>query len=425
MFGEENDTLFSTGDLHTALGAQFRHIEATVDAVPKAQFLATTEDTLSETLEQKLCVEPIQLFEDRMELEHNETQIDVTHDRDRNFGARFRDGPLMVPGTRVVVSIPFFGDSTLWKLQPSSYDFNPPRGRVRGASGDGTGYLDLVFNQPSDASPEQLKGLVDGQLARIRRYVENQRPQIESENPRIKNRIREAIRARRARIESSDKISSALGIPLKRRGDVPDPRPLPLRRRLVRTLPPAPSAGYQPEPGITDEDYEYILNVIRHEGRTFEATPRTFRVHDEEELRDILLAHLNGHFDGGASGETFRKRGKTDIRIEQETRAAFVAECKIWRGPESFKDATEQLLSYLTWRDGKTALVFFNVNVKGFKGIQEKVPLSIREHSLFLREKPSQHAGEWRAAFRLKDDEAREVLVHVFLFDMYVDGEDA
>jgi hypothetical protein len=45
---------------------------------------------------------------------------------------------------------------------------------------------------------------------------------------------------------------------------------------------------------ITEEQ----VNVIRHEGRSFEATPGTFVKHDEEELRDIILAHLNGHYEG-------------------------------------------------------------------------------------------------------------------------------
>jgi hypothetical protein len=72
-----------------------------------------------------------------------------------------------------------------------------------------------------------------------------------------------------------------------------------------------------------------ILTIIRHDGRTFEATPKTYAVHDEEELRDIIRAHLNGHYKGDATGETFRRAGKTDLRIEAESRTAFVAECKV------------------------------------------------------------------------------------------------
>ncbi|MFC1895726.1 cell division protein FtsA [Thermodesulfobacteriota bacterium] len=66
-----------------------------------------------------------------------------------------------------------------------------------------------------------------------------------------------------------------------------------MKRKLIKPLPSAPAKAAVP--GIRDEDYKHILNVIRHEGRSFEATPGTFAKHDEEELRDIILAHLNSH----------------------------------------------------------------------------------------------------------------------------------
>jgi hypothetical protein len=59
---------------------------------------------------------------------------------------------------------------------------------------------------------------------------------------------------------------------------------------------PWPKAAISLNPALED-DYEFILKVIRHEGRTYETTPKTFAVHDEEELRDIIVAHLNGHYE--------------------------------------------------------------------------------------------------------------------------------
>ena len=113
-----------------------------------------------------------------------------------------------------------------------------------------------------------------------------------------------------------------LGIPMKRRGDAPSVKPIRIERKLAKPLPPPPNSGYKAEPGISEPDYEHILSVIRHEGRTFESAPSTFSMHDEEGLRDIILAHLNGHYEGGATAETFRRSGKTDIRIEDQERAA-------------------------------------------------------------------------------------------------------
>jgi predicted RecB family nuclease len=118
----------------------------------------------------------------------------------------------------------------------------------------------------------------------------------------------------------------------------------------------------------------HILSVIRHEGRTFETTPKTFAVHDEEEFRDILLAHLNGHYQGDATGETFRRRGKTDIRIEDNNRAAFVATSQIRKGQKKLSQAIEQLLGYLIWRDCKAPIAVVNKHNAKFSGILEAVP---------------------------------------------------
>ena len=209
----------------------------------------------------------------------------------------------------------------------------------------------------------------------------------------------------------------SLNIPLKKHPGAPDVEELPIRRKLIRPLPPAPSAP--PEPAISDVDYEHILKVIRHEGRTWETSPTTYAKHDEEELRDFILAHLNTHYEGDATGETFRNNGKTDIRIEDQNRAAFVGECKVWRGAAELSKALDQLLGYLTWRDCKAALIVFNKNVAGFKELQVKAPETLRQHQNFLKEIKSSNAGEWRFQFRSADDPDRTVTVHVFLFNIF------
>lgn len=208
-----------------------------------------------------------------------------------------------------------------------------------------------------------------------------------------------------------------LDIPLRQRDGAPSVEPITVRRKIVRPLPSSPNKP--PEPGIREEDYEHILKVIRHEGRTFEATPRTFAIHDEEGLRDIVVAHLNGHYEGGATGESFRGLGKTDIRIESENRAAFIGECKVWRGPKQLSESLEQLLGYLTWRDCKAALIIFNKDVAGFSGIQQKVPETLAAHSSHIVQVKVDHQGEWRFRFTSSSDSDRQVTVHVFLFNLF------
>jgi hypothetical protein len=273
--------------------------------------------------------------------------------------------------------------------------------------------------QPADEAPEKFKAELDRELATIRFFLDAQQAQIERFNSGLEAQTRSAVRARRERIEKHTGLASLLGIPLRHRDGAPEVAPIPMKRRLVRPLPPVPRAGYTPEPGITDQDYDHVLSVIRHEGRTFEATPATYAVHDEEELRNILMAHLNGHYQGDATGETFRGKGKTDIRIEDDNRAAFVAECKVWRGPKQLSEAVYQLLGYLTWRDCKTAIVIFNKHNARFSGILDAIPKVFEEHQSYRTTHSTSQAGEWQFSMTLLEDSARIVRVHVFAFNLY------
>lgn len=417
MYSRDN-TLFYSGDLDITLRNHFGQITSKVDQIQKDQLLATPEDDLVQHLYDSLEIEPLILHEDAAEMEQHEIRIDVSGYRDRNpFGDR---GPIYVPGICVVVSIPYTGDPMLWKLKPNRWQAVLPHAEVRQPNREGIGYLDIVIEQPTDAPQEQIKQRLESELKTIRFYLEAQKSQIEEANSSAPDTIRRTIQARKERLKTHEGIVDLLGLLLKRRGDVPPTELIPIKRKLVKPLPPPPKSGYKPEPGISNEDYEHILSVIRHEGRTFEATPKTYAVHDEEELRDIILAHLNGHYQGGATGETFRRAGKTDIRIENEERAAFVAECKVWRGAKELVAAIGQLLGYLTWRDCKAAIIIFNKNNARFTEILDKVPEVMKDHPKFKKNLGQKGDGEWRFVFSSAEDELRQVVVNVFVFNIYV-----
>lgn len=411
----DSELLFYDGDLRATIEAHFQKVNEKVAAIPEPQFLATEDDLIIEHVVADFQVTPLELHEDAAQMEQEETRVDVTHTG--RYVPR-RDGqPTMAPGQRITVSIPFRGDRILWKLRPSSWHTSFPHGIIRSSGDDLGGFLDIVMELPSDCAPEQFKQHLDYQLRDVRFYLEKQNPDIEQLNNALPNKVRQIVQARRARLEAHGKVREVLNIPLKKKPGAPDVSQIPIRRKLVKPLPPTPDKPA--EPGIRDEDYEHILGVIRHEGRTFETTPATYAVHDEEELRDIMLAHLNGHYQGDATGETFRGAGKTDIRIESDNRAAFVAECKVWRGPKEAVAAVEQLLGYLTWRDCKTALVIFNKDVAGFAAIQEKLGAVLRQHELCERALNISEPGEWRFRFRTKQDPGRYITLHVFLFNLF------
>lgn len=411
------DPLFYKDDLRATLEKNLQRAGSEVDSLDEAQFLSATDDQIVEHVYSKHEVLPLELHEDRMEMDMQESQVDVRdHFNRASFG---RSQPTLIPAVQVRVTVPFTGDAVLWNCRPSTYGLGPPRAHVRSRRDDQNGELELVLSRPSDTiRGDEVKREVENTLSSIREYVEFSKSDVDAHNQQLRSHIQQCVARRRQRLAKYSQIATTVNIPLKRKPGSPDVSPLPIKRRLVKPLP-APS-GRNSEPGIRDDDYTYILNVIRHEGSTYEATPQTFAVHDEEELRDIIVAHLNGHFEGGATGETFRRRGKTDIRIEARDRAAFVAECKLWRGAKEITKAIDQLLSYLTWRDCKAALIVFNKDVAGFSEIQEKVPEVLSQHPRFIRQLTAERHGEWRFEFRSADDEQRHVIVHVFLFNLFI-----
>jgi len=415
-FRHNNDPLFTEGHLGATLDAHFAKVQQKVDSIERDQFLASRDDEIVEHVVSEMTVNPLVLHEDASVMDQEETRVDVAGSPDRDPSM---EGPIWVAGTRVTISIPWSGDASLWKLRPDVLMMRYPRGSLRQPGPDGVGYLDIVIARPTDEGGEAFKRVLEGTLKDVRDVIKQQREIIDRRNGELPEAVRTAIRNRREHLKRHENLSEILQIPLRQRPGAPPLKPISVTRRLVRPLPSPPKAGFKPEPGIVDSDYEDILTIIRHEGRTFETTPNTYRVHDEEELRNILLAHLNGHFQGAASGETFRKAGKTDIRIEDGDRVAFVAECKVWRGPKELGASVDQLLGYLTWRDCKTALVIFNKHNARFTAVLAAIPTALSKHGNVVSPVDESQQGEWRYVMRSNEDPDRLVTVHIFAFNLY------
>lgn len=404
--------LFCEEDLSAQLRARQGGVAAAVDAVPKDQFMVSSDHELIEHFSVQLSVQPLTLHEEAKSMVESETQIDVSGDRNRYISQRDR-GPFYIPGTRVEISIPFTGEEWLFRCQTSTYKSVFPRAEVRG------GKVKITISQPHDADRNNFKVAFDRELALLREYVGWSQQQVNSYNASLPTLVQQAVRHRRERLARHGNLALLLDIPLAPRPDAPSLSPVKIEVRKPPQLPVPPKTGVVPEPGIADATYEQILHFIRHQGRTFERTPSTYAVHGEEELRNIVLAQLNGQFQGVAVGEAFRGKGKTDICIEQENRAAFVGECKVWTGPAGLTAAMDQLLGYLTWRDSKAAVIMFNSINKDFTKILETMPVTLRAHPLYLLDLPCNEAGEWRIQMRSAEDAGRRVMVHAFAFNLF------
>ena len=333
-----------------------------------------------------------------------------------------RSEPFYIPAQLIKISIPYSGDQRLWNLQPNPCRLNIPQANIQSPQDPYPGEVVLEFVSAGDALREdQLKTDIERQIEQIKYNIDSLSANVAEHNNALRKFIENRVSQRRKEILRMKGFLERLDIPLRRNPNAPSIEPMILPRRTVRPLPSPPGQEFKPDPGIIDQHHEHILGVIRHVIATFETTPATYRNLDERDLRNILLAHLNGHYDGDATGEAFRNKGKTDIRIEHDDRAAFVAECKIWRGPKEFQASIDQLLGYLTWRDSKAAIIVFNKNNRGFTDVQSKIEQELASHSLSKRAADGrQRSGEWRFVFRSPEDERKEVTVHVFAANLFV-----
>jgi hypothetical protein len=413
MRNNDRNYLFSNGDLYSTLENNKRAAVSAVASITRDRFLATSVDTLIEHVVSEHTIEPLVIYEDQMRMDQHETRIDVTGRFEYGFGG---SGRSFAAGHQLNFYLPFTGDVNLWNLKPNTWSSVTPQGKIDANNSR----LIISLADTVHAEPERYKQELGAEMTRIRQSLQSQTGMIAEYHNELPNLVRTAVLRRREELEKLNGLVAFFDIPLAAKPGMPEFRPIEVKKRVPRPLPLIARTDYKPEPGIADETYEQILSTIRHAGASFEGTPQTYLSLGEEGLRDNVVSHLNAFFEGKATGETFRKYGKTDIRIEEETRSAFVGECKLWGGEKVLVGALNQLLDYLTWRDCKAALVIFNKEVGGFSGVQKTISEVLPMHSNFLREKHVSYSGEWRYVFKSAEDPSREVTVHVFAFNLYV-----
>ena len=184
-------------------------------------------------------------------------------------------------------------------------------------------------------------------------------------------------------------------------------------------LKPGPSSAelilsIEEEPTLKPDLYEHILRLMSDAGVEMKRHPSIYDGKGEETLRDHFLMVLSPHFQS-TTGETYNKKGKTDILIRHEKENVFVAECKFWSGIKGFHQTIDQLLGYLTWRDSKAAVVSF-VRNKELTPVLEAIEKETPSHGCFVKYHGKKKDGWFMFEFHLPGDAGRNVQIAVLVF---------
>ena len=410
-----SDLLFNRSRLSDLIGAYPGAMQDEVDGWDRNKVLAASESDLTDYLVQKYTLDvPGLRAREEWDSAADEVKVDVSHDFRR---VPFGDGrPILVPGHRVTVRVPFDGDPDLLNYRSSSFDLNPPRAEV---SKDQCSLVFTLTIPYDDSDAAKIRQEIDREVAKVERYLGWLRDDCATWNSGLWDTAAQCVERRKRRLLEQAALLGQLGIPLKRREGANDVYSIPVVRRHRPRLrvPETPLEAFQPEPTIAADDYDFILDLISRLSISIEQNPTTFSRLPEEHIRDHILVSLNTHFEGGATGETFNGLGKTDILIRKKGANAFIGECKFWSGQTGLHKAIDQLLSYATWRDTKTALILFSRN-KDFSGVLAKIADCVPEHPNCKR--PGKHVNktQLRYIFGQKNDPSREVHLAILVFNI-------
>lgn len=403
---------FSDKCLADLLASNDANLKREIDSLSDDQLLGNSHDYLIAYFLEKYTFESLSLDEEDPSMRKQERCKISKYMHDPFYRRMHGRDYVEVDGVRVSFAYPYQGNADLFRCRASTFSLSGyPTIEVQ------KGYVVLkaerqIYSNADAPSGKEIAKELNSQSKSIRSGIEYLTRDIAAYNSTLSSSIESALTKRENLSRKLSNLFAELEIPVERKKTANGS--IALRKKLrLEPKSESPEANCH----IGDATYEEILDIIRNCYATCERTPATYASLDEEALRDLALVPLNCQYEGRATGETFRNKGKTDISIEEKNRAAFVGECKIWKGKKNFTAAIEQLLGYLTWRDSKTALLIFSRN-KDFKGVLQaaKDALSEDDRCIGLNE-PRENEFDCKYVFEGKPGDTTRI--RVLVFDLY------
>jgi len=230
--------------------------------------------------------------------------------------------------------------------------------------------------------------------------------------------IKQVISDRKQRIiQNKEKIKSLtkkINIPIKIKEPYSTQSIRIIQKPIVQRIKPKPTLPEEynlEEPRVDD-----IVQFLDNHAKNFENTPRAVKNLKEEDLRDLLLANLNTVFEGNATGETFSKKGKTDIYLKISKGNILISECKIWGGKALYSNTIDQIRGYLTWRHNYGIIVTF-VRINNFTKVLRDSENAIRLQDSYLDGFKKINETHFISNHRV-DDEEKIVKVHHLFYHL-------
>lgn len=385
----------------------------------EATIIGTKTEELADYHFDKYCFQPI-IIDDSQEITWDPTKYIKTihaHERERFYQS---EGDLDFECEKIDVEIPIIQNerirdiaelqSSTFSISYSEKDFSFTQNKIT-FSLETKGY---GFSLNEDQIPQNI----ESQINRVKELISWKNKDIENENSKLKSNILSFISDRANKLnQDKEKLSSLtkkINISLKKKEN-PTARKIELSQKpIIKKVKPTPT---QPEEYSLDQ--EKVIDIIfflDNQGKQFEKTPKSYESMGEESLRDVLLVNLNSIFEGKATGETFSKKGKSDIYLNIDKGNILVFECKIWKGETLYHTTINQLRGYLTWRHNFGVMITFSKN-KNFSEILNQIEGILKKDESYIRNYKKINETHFVSCHSVEND-TKEVEIHHLFYNL-------
>lgn len=403
---------FIDGDLDSVLKNQLVQLADKIQSEKRTYLLNVDENKYIDHLVSEFTVEvPVVNF-DKKTISYGEKEIPADQ---HPSGAFFMfDEGKSYKRQVVTFHLPFSGDVEILKFRPNpSVLWTNEFIHTATSQGEELLFEVINFNDNLDDFNRRVNSIIDP----LRTQLGHISKQVESYNSSLRQEATSLFQKRKEDLKKKGGFISQLGIPVRKVKNLPETFSIPspkISKKIV-SKPSATTTNPNPDPTLELDTYEEIVQTIHDLGKSIERMPSKYEGKTEENLRDYFLINLEPRFQGSATGETFNKKGKTDILLRYKNTNVFVAECKYWGGEKLLIETIDQILGYLTWRDSKSAIIFFVKN-KEFTSVIDKMKNAIKSHENYLSFESEKEETCIRYKFALSGDQNREILLTVLLF---------
>jgi len=401
-----------TNDLYHYQQRIFETVHQEIYAEDKSYLLNVNDEEYIQHIVDKYTLDTVSVDPDSLQID--ETDEIVTQGEDDIFGE-----PMESRHVRYVCEIGYSGEQKTFELKSTS-------GLMWNIEVTFTSDSLMTFAVDDYMNNNaQVKVDIEREKTNLVQKVSELNGGIQGFNSQLRSTVTTTLANRKAEIEKYNSSLIDLGIPIKKKEQVPQTFAIPIENRQPRVTvenieqsKSAPKAAKPtlPDPTLADSIYQEIITTTHDVGKVMERLPKLYTDRDENSMRDLFLLYLEPRFTS-AGGETFNGAGKTDILIRYKNSNVFIAEFKYWEGKKLFTDAVSQLFGYITWRDSKAALIVFNRN-KDHSAVVQEINTIMKSHDCFVEQKETIEDTWLNYVLHFPDDTSKIIRLAVQVFHL-------